>query len=380
MGKNYYEILGVDRGASRDEIKRAYRKLALQYHPDRNPGDKQAEETFKLCAEAYEVLSDPEKRRLYDAYGEEGLNSRGVSHGFRGFEDIFSAFGDIFGDLGLGFGFGPGRGRPRVRRGRDLRHQITVTLEEVARGATRKIKVKKPAPCAACGGSGAASVDDIRTCSTCQGRGAVTRVLRQGFATIQSTSPCPDCGGAGKRIDKLCPRCEGRGVRRVEKVVEIHVPPGVEDGQQIRVEGEGEEIADGVPGDLYIVLREEEHPLYERRGADLLAPLRVDLLTAVEGGEVEVPGPDGEPVAVELEAGVQSGTVKVLEGRGLPVLGRPGRRGNLYFQTWVTTPTGLSAKQRQALREALGESAGAPAGDHKGWKEWLHTLFGGESH
>ncbi len=378
MGKDYYAVLGVSRDATLDDIKRAYRKLALKYHPDRNPGDKAAEERFKECAEAYEVLSDPEKRRLYDAYGEEGLNARGVHHGFRGFDDIFSAFSDIFGDLGFGFGSRGSGGR--VRRGRDLRHEISVTLEEIAKGSTRQIKVRKPAPCPECGGSGAASPEDIRTCPTCRGRGAVMRMFRQGFTTIQSTTACPDCRGAGRTVERLCPVCDGRGTTRVERVVEIQIPPGVEDGQQIRVEGAGEEIADGVPGDLYIVLREEEHPLYERRGADLLAPLRVDLLTAIEGGTVELDGPDGRPIRVRLEEGVQSGTVKVLKGRGLPVLGRPGLRGNLYLQVWVRTPTGLTPEQREALRSALGDSGAGPASGHDhqgGWKDWVRAFFGG---
>ncbi|WP_459942270.1 molecular chaperone DnaJ [Deferrisoma palaeochoriense] len=378
MGKDYYAILGVDRGASAEEIKKAYRRMALKYHPDRNPGDKEAEEKFKLCAEAYEVLSNPEKRRLYDAYGEEGLDARGVHHGFGGFEDIFSAFQDIFGDLGFGMGFGPRRPRSRVRRGRDLRHEMTVTLAEVIRGGTRKIKVRKPAPCEACGGSGAADPEDVRTCPTCRGRGMVMQVVRQGFTTIQSTTPCPDCRGEGRRIERPCPACDGAGSTRVERVVEVRIPPGVEDGQQIRVEGAGEEIPGGVPGDLYIQLREEEHPLYERRGADLFAPLRIDLLQAIEGGDVEVEGPDGEPLRIRLEEGVQSGTVKVLRGKGVPVLGHPGMRGNLYFQVWVATPTGLSREQKEALRSALAGIA-APGADehHGGWKDWVRAFFGG---
>ncbi len=375
MGKDYYGALGVGRDASPDEIKKAYRKLALQHHPDRNPGNRESEEKFKVLAEAYEVLSDPEKRRLYDAYGEEGLQARGVHHGFRGFEDIFSAFGDIFGDLG--FGFGPRAGR-RVRRGRDLRHEMGITLEEVALGTTRKIKVRKPAPCPDCAGSGAASPSDVRQCESCGGRGAVTQVLRQGFATFQTTQPCPACGGAGKRIERACERCEGQGVHRAEKVVEVRIPAGVEDGQQLRVEGEGEEVADGVAGDLYIVFREEEHSLYERRGADVFAPLRVDFLRAVEGGSVEIPAPDGSALRVEIAEGEQSGTVKVLEGKGLPVLGRRRTRGNVYLQVWVATPSGLDREQKKALRrivEGLPPCEDGPA--HGGWKEWIQALFGG---
>ncbi len=375
MAKDYYAVLEVDRDASPDAIKRSYRKLALKYHPDRNPGDRKAEDRFKACAEAYEVLSDPEKRRLYDAYGEEGLSARGVRHGFGGFEDIFSTFGDIFGDLG--FGFGAARPRRRVRRGRDLRHEVSVTLAEIAKGSTRKIKVKKPEPCPQCGGSGAAGNEYIRTCGSCQGRGAVTQLLRQGFATIQTTAPCSSCSGTGKQIEKLCERCSGQGVRRAEKVLEIRIPPGVEDGQQMRLEGEGEAVAGGVPGDLYILLREEEHPLYERRGADLFAPLRVDLMTAVEGGRITIQGPDDEPLEIEVVEGAQSGSVLPLEGRGLPVLGHPRARGNLYFQLWVKTPMGLDAEQRSALRDVLGSAPHPDDHHHHGWKDWLQALFGG---
>jgi len=379
MGKDYYGLLGVDRNAGADAIKKAYRKLAMQYHPDRNPGNREAEEKFKQCAEAYEVLNDPQKRQLYDTYGEEGLTARGVHHGFGGFGDIFSAFGDIFGEMGFG-GFGDGGGRQRVRRGRDLRHQLTVTLKEVATGSTRKIKVRKPAPCGSCNGTGADSPDAVRTCATCQGRGQVMRVLRQGFSTIQTVGACPDCGGAGRRIAKVCRTCSGQGQVRVEKLVEIRVPPGVEDGQQIRVEGEGEEVPDGIPGDLYIVLREEEHPRFERRGADVFAPLRVDLMTAVAGGEVRVEGPDGSELAVAIEPGEQSGTVKTLRGQGLPVLGRSRSRGSAHFQVWVATPTGLNAEQREQLRCVLDGAECGPdtgqEGHHARWKEWLGALFG----
>ncbi|MDW7711904.1 MAG: J domain-containing protein [Deferrisomatales bacterium] len=375
MGKDYYATLGVARTASNEEIKKAYRKLALKYHPDRNPGDEGAEERFKACAEAYEVLGDPEKRRLYDAYGEEGLSARGVPHGFRGFEDIFSTFGDIFGDLGLGFG---GGGRRRVRRGRDLRHEVTVTLAEVARGDVRKIRVRKPSVCPDCGGRGAASAADVRTCPACQGRGAVIQVLRQGFTTFQTTRPCGECGGTGRLVTRPCEACRGEGMVRAEKIVEVRIPAGVEDGQQLRLDGEGEEIPDGVPGDLYVVLREEEHPLFERRGADLFAPLRVDLLRAVEGGTVEVEGPGGDAVAVTLEPGVQAGAVKVIRGGGLPVLGRGRARGDLYLQVWVTTPQGLDRERVAALRKVLeGAPLCAEEIHHRGWKEWLRALFGG---
>ncbi len=370
MGEDYYATLGVARDASPEELKKAYRQLALQFHPDRNPGDPAAEARFKACAEAYGVLSDPDKRRLYDAYGEGGLADPGMSPGFRGFEDIFAAFGDIFGRPGF---------EPRARRGRDLRQEVTVTLAEVARGTTRRVSLGRRAPCRPCGGTGAASPDHRHPCPTCRGRGAVTRVLRQGFAAIQSTGPCPDCQGRGQRVTRACPACGGEGTVQREDVVEVRIPAGVEDGQQLRVEGRGEQLPGGLPGDLYLVVREAEHPGYERRGADLFAPLRVDLGTAVDGGSVTVEGPDGDPLTVTLEAGAQSGAVQRVAGAGLPVLGHRGTRGDLYLQVWVTTPTGLTAEQKGVLRNLL---AGAPdpcrgTEPHGGWKDWLRGLFGG---
>jgi molecular chaperone DnaJ len=203
--------------------------------------------------------------------------------------------------------------------------------------------------------------------------------MKQGFATFQSTSTCSQCGGTGKRIKEQCPHCSGEGMVRAEKVVEIRIPPGVEDGQQMRVAGEGEEVPGGVPGDLYIVLREEDHPVFERRGADLFAPLRVELMAAVEGGTTEIIGPDGNSLKIKLEEGVQSGVVKVIEGKGLPVLGRRGLYGNLYLQVWVSTPSSLTAEQKTGLRNALeGIPCDCSAETlHKGWREWLAALFGG---
>ncbi len=380
MGKDYYSILGVARGASDAEIKKAYRKQALQHHPDRNPGDKGAEESFKACAEAYEVLNDPEKREIFDTYGEDGLNSRGMHHGFSGFEDIFSAFSSIFGDAGLGGGFSFGGGR-RQPRGRDMRHEIGMTLEDVINGSTRKIKVRKPAPCSGCEGSGAETPGDVTSCSTCNGRGVVMRVIRQGFTTFQTSGACPDCGGAGKTIDKFCPECDGTGSMRIEKVVEVQVPPGVQSGQQVRMSGEGEQIADGPAGDLYILLREEEDDRFERRGTDLFGPLKIDLLTAIEGGKIEIDGPDGKELKIKIEAGIQSGTVKTIRGKGVPLLNRPRARGDLHLQVWVRTPAGLDKDQKKKLGKLL---KGLPVCDDDseseegGWKDWLHAIFNAE--
>jgi molecular chaperone DnaJ len=372
MGKDYYKILGVERTASLDEIKKAYRKLAMQHHPDRNPGDKASEDAFKSCAEAYEVLSDTEKRRMFDSYGEEGLNARGMHHGFGGFEDIFSTFSDIFGDFGLG------GGRNRVRRGRDMRYELSIGLTEIIKGTTRKIKVRKPAPCESCKGSGAATPEDIENCGTCGGRGVVMRMMRMGPATFQSSGPCDACHGEGKKIKKLCADCKGEGSTRVERVVEVNIPAGIETGQQLRLSGQGEEIAGGPSGDLYIVIREEEDKRFERRGTDLFAPLHVDLLTALEGGHVDLVGPEGDPLKVKIEEGVQSGSVKKVRGRGVPELNRPHSRGDLVFQVWVRTPTGLKKDQKKKLAAILSDlpEAKEPQ-DEKGFKDWVNALFGG---
>lgn len=376
MGKDYYAILEVERGSSLEEIKKAYRKQALKHHPDRNPGDKEAEEKFKLCAEAYEVLSDEQKRRLYDTYGEEGLDSRGMHHGFGGFQDIFSAFSDIFGDLG----FGGSMGRRR-RKGRDIRHEISVSLEEVVQGGKRKIKVKKPAPCEKCEGSGAETKNDVEECSACKGRGMVTRVIRQGFATFQTSGACPDCGGQGKKIKKHCPECKGEGQVRVERILDVSVPPGIEDGMQVRLRGGGEEIADGESGDLYIAMHVEESENFERRGMDLYAPLRISLKKALEGGTVEMDGPDGKPVKVKLEAGIQSGTVKTFGGRGVPNVNNPGYRGDLHLQVLVRTPEGLEKEKKKELMALLyslpdKDDGKKMAESPKGWKEWINGIFG----
>lgn len=373
MSKDYYAILEVEKSATIETIKKSYRKMALQFHPDRNPGDKEAEERFKQCAEAYEVLCDPEKRRLYDAYGVEGLDSRGMHHGFGGFQDIFSAFSDIFGDMGFG-GMG---GRAAQRRGRDLRHEISVTLEEVVNGGKRKIKVRKPAPCEKCEGSGADTPDDVKTCPACNGRGMVTRLLRQGFATFQTSGPCGECRGQGKKIEKACAACHGEGQVRAERLVEVSIPPGIETGHQLRVRGGGEEIANGEPGDLYIQIREEENEVFERRGHDLYAPLRVDLIKAVEGGSVEVDTPDGKPAKVKIEAGTQSGTLKTVRHRGVPEVNHPSSRGDLHFQILVKTPAGLSKDQKKQLEGILANlpETESKKEDSASWKQWFHGFF-----
>ncbi|PLX38922.1 MAG: molecular chaperone DnaJ [Deltaproteobacteria bacterium] len=378
MGKDFYKILGVERSASIEVIKKAYRKKAMELHPDRNPGNKEAEEGFKACAEAFEVLSDENKRRMYDQYGEEGLNSHGMHHGFGDVGDIFSAFGDIFGDIFGGMG-GFGGSARRQRRGRNLAHEISVSLKEVIKGGKRKIKVRKPAPCEACEGSGAANPEDVERCETCGGRGVVTRVIRQGFATFQTSGACQDCNGAGKRIKEPCVDCGGSGMARIEKVVEIEIPPGIESGQQIRMRGEGEEIPDGPPGDLYISFREEENDKFERRGVDLFSPLYIDLTTAVNGGTVEFEGADGETLKVKLDEGEQSGKVKKLRGEGVPLINRKHARGDLFLQIWVRTPTGLSKESKKQLAKLLeGQPLCSDGGhEHKGWKEYLRDLFGG---
>ncbi|TAL17483.1 J domain-containing protein [bacterium] len=378
MAMDYYEILGVERSCTADEIKKAYRKQAMKYHPDRNPGDSEAEEAFKKCAEAYEVLSDSQKRQMYDLHGVEGLNQKGMHHGFGDSSDIFSAFGDIFGDIFGQMGFGGGQGRQR--RGRDLHHEISVNLKEVIEGGSRKIKVKKPAPCPECHGSGAATPEDVEVCAVCKGRGSVTRVIRQGFATFQTSGPCSECNGHGKKIKKPCEECKGGGMTRIEKVVNVDFPPGIETGQRIRLEGEGEQIPEGMPGDLYISLHEEENDRFDRRGLDLYGPLYIDLLTALKGGQIETEGPEGEPVKIKFEEGVQSGEMRKIKGRGIPMLHRKHARGDLYLHVFVRTPAGLSKTHKKQLEELLATFPKAETekvASSKGWKDWVKDKIGG---
>jgi molecular chaperone DnaJ len=351
----YYEVLEVERTADHETIKKAYRRLALECHPDRNPGDPEAEERFKEAAEAYQVLSDPEKRQLYDLYGHDGLKSTGFQ-GFSGMGDIFSAFGDIFEGL---FGFGgaarnPGGPHP----GRDLRYDLELSLEQMATGYTAQIQVHREAACEACGGNGQAGGAEPQVCGVCGGQGQVARA--QGLFRVVTT--CPQCRGEGRVVTDPCPECRGRGRVRQEKELTVQVPAGIEHGQRLRMRGEGEGgFAGGPPGDLYVVVHQARHPVFERQGNDLYRRLEVSMFQAALGQEVAVESLiDGEQ-PLEIPAGADTGEMIRLKGLGMPKL-RSGRRGDLYVQLLVRTPTKLSKQQRELLQRAMemGDGQAAP--------------------
>jgi molecular chaperone DnaJ len=342
--RDYYDILGVARNASDEEIKKSYRRLAMQHHPDRNPGNREAEEIFKEAAEAYEVLSDSQKRDLYDRYGHEGLNGAGY-RGFSGFEDIFASFGDIFGDV---FGFHAGRSRSRsmARAGADLRYDLKIAFMDAALGASTEISLQKYATCGACSGSGCAPGTSPQICRRCQGRGQVTQ--SSGFFSISST--CPQCHGQGGVIATPCRECSGEGKVRVKKTLELKIPAGVETGSRLRLRGEGEEGEQGGPnGDLYVFIEVEAHELFERHGNDIRCRIPITFVQAALGGSVEAPTLTGTE-KIKIPRGTQNGRIFRLKGKGIPHLRGYGH-GDQIVETVVTVPTSLSKRQEDLLRE-----------------------------
>jgi molecular chaperone DnaJ len=342
---DYYAILGVARGASAQDVKAAYRRCALKYHPDRNPGDKEAEERFKACAEAYEVLSDDEKRKAYDRFGKAGLGGTGV-HDFAHADvhDIFSMFGDIFGlgDFFGGFGRAARRG---PRPGASLRCLIDLTFEEVAAGTTKTVRVARREPCAKCHGTGAAS-GARQKCATCGGAGRV----QQGGGFFRIVSDCPHCGGTGSVVRDPCAACGGHGFVSQGRTIDIQVPPGIEDGQRIRYGGQGDAGEPGAPaGDLYAVIRVKPHPFFERHGADLLCQLPISFTQAALGTEVDVPTLGGTE-RLKIARGTQGGDFYRLKGKGLPDVGGYAR-GDILAQIVVEVPKRLSRRQQDLLRE-----------------------------
>jgi molecular chaperone DnaJ len=347
--REYYEILGVPRDADLSAIKKAYRQTALRDHPDKNPGDKQAEERFKEAAEAYAVLSDPEKRRLYDQFGKQGLGGRA---GFPGFDhDVFADFSDILGEFfGLGSIFGGGAQR-RAGAGRDLRYDLEIEFEEAIRGLETRIQVPRLESCADCGGSGAEE-DGTEVCNQCRGRGQVA--FQQGFFTI--ARPCNVCGGSGRRITRPCAGCEGRGRVQRERTLKIRIPAGVDDGTRIRMTGEGEGgPRGGRPGDLYVVLHVREHAVFQRQDRDLHCSHGISFAQAALGAEIQVPSIDGEQ-PLSIPPGTQSGTRFRLKGLGVPAL-NSAARGDQYVTVHVQTPRRLSDERRRLL-EQLAELDG----------------------
>lgn len=344
--RDYYEVLGVTRTATEQEIKSAYRKLAMQHHPDRNPGNHAAEEKFKECTEAYSVLIDTEKRQRYDQFGHAGVNGGGGFSGFdpANFQDFSDIFGDLFSDF-FGVNMGGGR-RGRPQRGGDARADVTLTFEEAAFGKKTSVKVRRYETCDQCRGTGAAEGKGPTTCKSCGGRGQVR--YQQGFFSIART--CPACGGAGRVITDPCSKCKGETRVMQERTVDVSVPPGVEDGTRIRYQGQGDSGGiGGQAGDLYVVLHVKPHPFFEREGKDLYCSVPISFSQAALGAEIVIPTLDGEH-KLKIPEGAQTGTTFRLRGKGLPAL-QSGGKGDLFVKVRVLTPSKLTKKQRELLEE-----------------------------
>lgn len=347
--QDYYELLGVSRDASDRDIKRAYRKLAMKYHPDRNPGDKEAEDKFKEISEAYEVLSDAQKKAAYDQFGHAGVDGQagGFGGGGGGFGGDFSdIFGDVFGDIFGGGGGGGGRRRSSVQRGADLRYNLDLTLEEAVRGCEKTLHVPTMVGCEVCGGSGAKKGTSAKTCPTCNGHGQVR--MQQGFFSVQQT--CPTCHGDGKIISDPCDSCHGQGRVEETKTLQVKIPAGVDTGDRIRLAGEGEAGTHGGPaGDLYVQVNVREHPIFQRDGKHLYCEAPISFVDAALGGELDVPTLDGR-VKLKIPAETQTGKLFRLRGKGIsPVRG--GSTGDLLVRVVVETPVKLNSKQKELLRE-----------------------------
>jgi molecular chaperone DnaJ len=350
--KDLYEILGVAKNANEEELKRAYRKLAIQYHPDKNPGDKTAEEKFKEIAEAYSILSDPQKRAKYDQYGHAGLgNNGGFGGGGFSMHDIFSQFDEIFGDSNPFGNFGRNRssGKP-VRKGSDLRIKLKLNLEEIANGVEKKIKVKRYVTCHSCTGNGSKNGNALKTCQTCNGQGQVRRVVQTMLGQMATVSPCPTCQGEGSTIIERCEVCFGEGRTLEEDVISIKIPAGVAEGMQLSMGGKGNvPNRGGIAGDLLIAVEEEEHPELKREGSNIIYDLRLNFADAVLGKEVEVPTVSGR-VRINVKAGTQAGEILRLKGRGLRELNSYGI-GDQLVSVNIYTPTIISNEERLMLEK-----------------------------
>jgi len=344
---DYYETLGVGRSASKDEISSAYRKLAMKYHPDRNPGDAAAVEQFKLCAEAFEVLSNEDKRAVYDRYGHAGLDAQGGSPQFRDINDIFGAFGDLFGDSLLGQFFGGGRGRGRgPQPGNDIRCNLAIDLHEAARGVTKTITFRRHETCGICRGTGSKPGKAPERCPYCGGQGRIMQSM--GFLSIQTT--CPRCRGAGAIITDPCSDCRGAGLVPETVDREIKIPAGVDTGTRLRMQGEGERSPEGgPPGDCYVFVTVKPHPLFQRDGQNLICRVPIGYAQAALGGEIEVPTLDG-PEKMTIPAGTQNNDVITLRGRGMPVP-RRSMAGDLLIQVYIEVPRKLRPEHKELLRK-----------------------------
>ncbi|MBF4990039.1 molecular chaperone DnaJ [Methylophilus sp. QUAN] len=369
--KDYYEVLGVNRDASEEEIKKAFKKLAMKFHPDRNPDNPKAEESFKEAKEAYEILSDDQKRAAYDQYGHAGVDPSMGGGGFGGFNsgNFSDAFGDIFGDI-----FGGARNqRSNVYRGADLRYNLEISLEDAAKGTETKIRIPVQTSCETCHGSGARPGTSPVTCTTCNGHGQVR--MQQGFFSVQQT--CPKCHGTGKMVKEPCPTCHGGGRVKQNKTLNVKIPAGVDEGDRIRLSGEGEAGVNGGPtGDLYVVVHLKEHPIFQREGANLHCEMPISFSTAALGGEIEVPTLDGA-AKMKIPAETQTGSVFRLRGKGIKPL-RSSEHGDLMVHVVVETPVRLTEKQKELLRE-FESSTQADAGKHspknKSWVDKARDFF-----
>ncbi len=364
--RDYYDILGVSKTASAEEIKKAYRKLAIQFHPDKNPGNAEAEEKFKEAAEAYEVLSNQEKRQNYDRFGHAGPQMGGG--GFGGgmdINDIFEQFGDIFGGaFGGSFGGSRGGGQRGGQRGTNIRIKLKLSLEEISEGVTKKIKVNKYSSCSTCHGSGAKAGTQPRTCSTCQGSGQVTQVTNTFLGQMRTASVCPSCQGQGSIVTDKCTSCRGEGIERGEEVIEVRIPAGVEEDMQLNMRGKGNAGQRNAPaGDLLIVIEEEEHPIFKRDGQHIFYDLYLNIADAALGTSVEIPTLSGK-ARVKIDEGTQSGKTLRLRGKGLPSV-NSGQRGDMFATINVWTPQNLSNEERKMLESLRGSANFEPNPDKK---------------
>jgi len=371
--RDYYEVLEITKDSGELEIKKAYRKLALKYHPDKNPGDKQSEEMFKEAAEAYEVLRDPAKRERYDRFGHAGMGGQGSGFGMS-MDDIFSNFGDIFGSAfgGFGGGFGSSTRRRRVNRGSNLRVKVKLTLEEIASGAEKKIKVNKYIKCDTCSGSGAKNGSAYNTCNTCRGSGQVTQITNTFLGQMQTTTTCPSCGGEGQTIASKCISCGGDGIVKGEDVMSINIPAGVADGMQLSVSGKGNAGArGGINGDLIVLIEEIEHDELIRDGNNLIFDTYISFPDAVIGCSIDIPTLDGK-ARVKIDPGTQSGKVLRLKGKGIQHLESYGR-GDLLVNINVWVPQNLSREERTTL-DKLNQSPNFAPSPEKSQKSFFHRM------
>ncbi len=376
--RDYYEVLGLKKGASDDEIKKAFRKMALKYHPDKNPGDKSAEEKFKEVNEAYSVLSDPEKKKMYDQFGHAGVDPNsgfggggGFQGGFGNFDDIMDMFGDMFGG---GFGGGGRSRRNGPAKGQDIQQAMTITFEEAAFGVKKDITLNKYTECHTCGGTGAAPGTSKQTCPKCGGSGQIHTSQRTPFGAFNSVSPCDRCGGTGEIIERPCPDCGGTGRVKKNVTIQVNIPAGVDNDSVIPLRGQGEPGINGGPaGDLYIVLRVKPHQMFTRKGSDLELEIPISFDQAALGAEIVVPTLE-EKIKYKVPAGTQSGTRFRIKGKGIPNV-RTGRKGDLYIKVNLEVPTKLNARQKKAIEIMSGELSESCYKGKSRFKDMIKELF-----